>query len=201
MFHLGSYSTLADWGGHLYCADLNLPWEPSLVTASESAITSLAWDATGTRFVCGELSGQVSVWEMEDDSISDWKLLATNRYNHERFIAAKFFLKSRPVSLNPDKIDSLIYTEKFSSDGPSWSRSGLDGCVLVSATGLLVTIAFTADQVIIPYPVADQRNDNSISGTGARVQGGVRRRGEEEDRSRRPGHHQGGPHGPGHQRQ
>ena len=145
-FPLGSDSPLADWGCHLYCADLNLPWEPSLVTSSEAAITSLAWDANGTRFVCGDLNGQVSLWEMEDHSISDWKQIASNRYNHERFIAAKFFLKTRPISLNSDLVDSLLYTEKFSSDEPSWSRNSPEGCVLVSITGLLVTIALNSDQ-------------------------------------------------------
>ena len=79
-------------------------------------------------------------------SISDWKQIASNRYNHERFIAAKFFLKTRPISLNSDLVDSLLYTEKFSSDEPSWSRNSPEGCVLVSITGLLVTIALNSDQ-------------------------------------------------------
>ena len=142
----GGESPLACWGCHLYCADLNIPWEPSLVSSSDSAITSLAWDDDGTRFVSADLSGVVSLWEMEDSSISDWRLVATSRYNHERFIAARFFSKSRPISLNAELKDSLLYTEKFSSDQPSWSRSTLEGCVLVSGTGLLVTVAFTTDQ-------------------------------------------------------
>ena len=142
----GPETPLSCWGCHLYCADLNLPWEATFVTSTEVAITSLAWDSSGTRFISADLSGTVSLWEMEEDSISDWRLVSSSRYSHERFIAANFFSKSRPVSLNTELKDSLLYTEKFSSDDPSWSRSSLEGCVLVSSTGLLVTVAFTPDQ-------------------------------------------------------
>jgi len=141
----GRESPLSTWGCHLYTADLNMPWDATLITSTESAITSLAWDTNGERFVMSDLSGTIYVYEIEDNSISDWRIIANSRHNHERFISASFFAKSRPISLNSEQKDSLLYTEKFSAEDPAWARDNLDGCVLVSSTGLLVVVAFNAD--------------------------------------------------------
>ena len=82
-----------------------------------------------------DLSGTIYVYEIEDNSISDWRIIANSRHNHERFISTSFFAKSRPISLNSEQKDSLLYTEKFSAEDPAWARDNLDGCVLVSSTG------------------------------------------------------------------
>ena len=140
-----SESPVSSWGCHLYCADLNTPWEPSLVTSADCSIVSVTWDVSGSRFVCADLSGVVTVWESEENSVSDWRVIATNKYNHEKFIAASFFSKSRPVMINHEKRESVVWSEKFTS--PSLSRhSSVDGCVLVSGSGLLLTVGFTTDQ-------------------------------------------------------
>jgi len=143
----GGEPAQATWGSHVYCLDLNTPWDACLVTSLESAATCLAWNSAGSRFVCGDASGLVTVWEIEDNSVGDWKQITSFKHNQESFLAANFFLTSRPVSLHPDLKESSLYTEKFSSAGEQpWTRSSLDGCVLVSATGLLVTVAFPPDQ-------------------------------------------------------
>jgi len=133
------------WGSHVYCLDLNTPWDPTLVTSLESAVTCLAWDTTGKRFVCGDASGLVTVWEIEDNSVGDWKQIISFKHNQESFLAANFFLTSRPVSLHADLKESCLYTEKFSCGGEIYNRSPMEGCVLVSSTGLLVTVAFPPD--------------------------------------------------------
>jgi len=130
----------------VYCVDLNTPWDACLVTSSENAITCLTWDPKGTSFVCADDSGLITVWQMDEDSVGDWKQLVSFKQSHERFISANFFLTSRPVGLNVDLQESLLYTEKFSSGDQPWSRYSIEGCALVSATGILVTIGFPFDQ-------------------------------------------------------
>ena len=139
----GPEPPLSCWGCHLYCADLNTAWDWTLVTSLDSPASSLAWDPRGTRLVCGDRGGGLAVWEMEENNIGEWRQLVNLRYNHETFIAASFFPRARTVSLNSDQKDSGLYTEKFSSSEPG--RSEVEGCVLLSSTGLLVALAFTSD--------------------------------------------------------
>ena len=134
---------LSCWGCHLYCADLNTPWDCALVTSLDSPCSSLAWDPRGSRLVCGDQSGGVAVWEMEENNIGEWRQAASIRYNHENFIAATFFPRARTVSLNSEQKESFLYTEKFSSS--EQGRNVVDGCLLISSTGLLVALAFTSD--------------------------------------------------------
>lgn len=72
------------------------------MTSLESAATCLAWNSAGSRFVCGDVSGLLTVWEIEDNSVGDWKQITSFKHNKESFLAANFFLTSRPVSLHPD---------------------------------------------------------------------------------------------------
>ena len=139
----GPEPPLSCWGCHLYCADLNTPWDSTLITSLDSPCSSLAWDPRGSRLVCGDRGGSLAVWEMEENNIGDWKQLVSLRYNHEHFIAASFFPRARTVSLNSEQKDSGLYTEKFSSSEPG--RSEVEGCLLLSSTGLLVALAFTSD--------------------------------------------------------
>jgi len=140
---VGSDPPQSSWGSHVYCLDLNTPWDACLVTSVDSAVTCLAWDSMGVRFVCADASGLVTVWEMEENSLGDWRQLTTFKHAHESFLSANFFLTRRPISLNADHKESSLYTEKFSSAGDhSWNRNFLEGCVLVSSTGLLVVVAF-----------------------------------------------------------
>ena len=131
------------WGCHLYCADLNTPWDASLIASLDSPCSSLAWDPRGTRLVCGDRGGGLAVWEMEENNIGEWRQAVSLRYNHEHFIAATFFPRARTVSLNSEQKESGLYSEKFSSSEPG--RSEVEGCVLLSSTGLLVSLAFTSD--------------------------------------------------------
>ena len=80
---------------------------------------------------------------MEENNIGEWRQAASVRYNHEQFIAASFFPRSRTVSLNPDQKESSLLAEKFSST--EQGRSVVEGCLLLSSTGLLVALAFTTD--------------------------------------------------------
>jgi len=137
---------LASWGSHVYCVDLNTPWEPSLVCSLESGVSCLAWDESGTRFLCADTTGQLAVWEMEESSLADWRQVASTRHAGERFITGGFFLRSRPVSLNLDQKESWLYTTKFSAAVPAWSRAAVDGCLAVSATGLLVSLGLPPDR-------------------------------------------------------
>jgi len=139
----GPEPPISSWGCHLYCADLNTPWDSSLLTSLDSPCSSLAWHPRASRLVCADRGGGVAVWEMEENNIGEWRQVSSVRYNHEHFIAASFFPRSRTVGLNSEQKDSALYSEKFSSS--EQGRSVVDGCLLVSSSGLVLAQAFTSD--------------------------------------------------------
>jgi len=139
----------ASWSSHVYCTDLNTPWEASLVTSLRSATSCLAWDNTGTRFVVSDTAGNVQIWSSRDGSLSDWLLVKSAEFHQENFVRAAFFPAGRPISLNVDKKDSVLYSDKFCHVGEGGDIQPTDGCLLVSSTGLLVVLVFPPDEPII----------------------------------------------------
>jgi len=133
------------WASHVYCTDVNTPWDTHLVISLKSPASCLAWDANGTRFVVADTSGNASVWSSKDGCLGDWKQIKTAEFQNENFVRAAFFPVGRPVSLNAERKDNVAYNEKFCHTGEGREKPQVDGCVLVSSTGLLAVIAFPPD--------------------------------------------------------
>jgi len=135
-------STGDTWGGHVYCVDLNTPWDVSLVCELASPATCLAWEQlSGTRFVVGDCGGQVQVWQLAG-SLSSWHQVAAHTASGEAFLGATFLHRGRNIRINEELKDSSLYSEKFSSSSPVGLLPG--SCVLVSASGLVLTCATPA---------------------------------------------------------
>ena len=162
----------SSWGAHVMCSDLNTPWAAEAVCALQGEATCLAWDSGGERFVVGDSGGQVQVWERREEGGGAWRRLATASYPLETFLAAGFFLNSRPICVNEERQESQLYNEKFSASAP-WRRPAVPGCVLVSATGLLLCLAFPAEAepVVAAQALGLARRRVEVADTATDAQG------------------------------
>ena len=82
----------------VFVCDLNTPWDVHLVTPSASDVTTLKWDRhSGNSLVFANASGQVEVWQMRENLLSEWHLVHSRHFSSEVFLSAFFVSSSRKV--------------------------------------------------------------------------------------------------------
>jgi hypothetical protein len=124
----------------VYCADLNSPWDCSLVCTLSSPVSCLSWNGTGSKFAVGDCSGNVSVWKMLEFCISKWDEVYTTKLPHERIVNAGFLSSSRSLRLNPYKKDSVFYNEKFEFGPQADGTFDCEVCIFTTSSGLLTAV-------------------------------------------------------------
>ncbi|OXA39234.1 Mediator of RNA polymerase II transcription subunit 16 [Folsomia candida] len=128
-------------GCHLYVTDLNTPWEIFLIKNSSAQIRYLQWDHAGTKLCVGTDDGRVEIYVMVDNLLNKWGVSYEAALPGEPILIAEWLNAPRKVTVNPEKMDSMVYSEKYLTSVPFSSRGfggkALDGLVVVTATGLL----------------------------------------------------------------
>ncbi|KAK6618699.1 hypothetical protein RUM43_013090 [Polyplax serrata] len=143
-------TTANSWGSHVCVADLNSPWQAYKITSNLCSITVLEWDLVGENLVVADTNGVVQIWGMKDHILNDWVCLGNATFHGEKILSAAFFHNGRKTSLVYEKKDNFQYSEKFSHHrvAPSVKSFGgrpLEGCLVVSATGMVGVIVLLKD--------------------------------------------------------
>lgn len=143
-------STDLSLGSRVYVADLNMPWNFHKITSNDNMITLLEWDLCGENLLIGDDSGTISIWSYRDYIFNDWTCIGTVNLLGEYMIGGIFFHSGRKISLNTEKKDNSHYFEKFGHVRYSptvrvLGGSALDGCLVVTSTGLVVACIMIGD--------------------------------------------------------
>lgn len=112
----------------------------------------LQWDVVGRYLLIGDIVGNVQIWTLKDNLLSEWTKLGNARFPGEHIIRATFFHNGRKVSLQTDKKDISNYLEKyprvkFSPSCRSFGGVPNDGVLVVTATGLVGTFLIPTDSI------------------------------------------------------
>lgn len=132
-----------NWGSHVYIADLNVPWKYHKITSNNCTVTTLEWDMYGYSLLIGDKNGSVSIWTCSTDhNLTNWVQVGSKDFRGEPIIAGTFFHLGKKFMLVNEKADNINYFEKFNyvRFTPSlrtWGGTGLPGCLVVSATGMI----------------------------------------------------------------
>lgn len=139
-------------GSRVYVADLNMPWNFHKITSHENMVTLLEWDLCGEYLLIGDDSGSITIWSYHDYIFNDWNCLGSVNLLGENMIGGIFFHTGRKIVLNPnsEKKNSEHYFEKFCNARylPTvklLGGSALDGCLVVTSTGLVVACFMIGD--------------------------------------------------------
>lgn len=62
----------AEKGFHLFLFDVNLPWSAYKVASRKYPITVIEWDQSGCFLLVADNYGNISVYAMENNLISEW---------------------------------------------------------------------------------------------------------------------------------
>lgn len=60
-------------GFFVYCFDVNLPWSAYKIASRRYPITAIEWDQSGCYLLVADNYGNVSVYGMNNNLISEWK--------------------------------------------------------------------------------------------------------------------------------
>jgi len=157
----------------VYCADLNNPWEYNLVCASSGAVTSIAWDRSGTKLCIGDEAGNISIWRMGNLSLSEWTEVFTTSLANESIIKTEFISSSRGVRFNYDRRESNLFSDKFNC-GPE--REGMacsEVCLAITNTSLLFGVCLNPSSMTDTVCLGRGRNLISCADIGIHTSGDV----------------------------
>jgi len=124
----------------VYCADLNSPWDISLVCTLGGPASSLCWDGSGTKVCVGDRAGNIAILRMSESCVSEWTEVYSASLAHERIIKTGFLASARVVTLNKEKKDSIFYNEKFQFGPEGVNSFDSEVCVFISGSGLLSAV-------------------------------------------------------------
>ncbi len=134
----------------LYVCDLNTPWDVRRITSKSTDITCIAWDSDfSNTLVIADKSGQIEMWQMREELLTEWRCVGRAEYSDEVFLKAMFLTGNRRTYINMDKQDSKEYHDKFNfhtlhrKTGRQFGEREMMAVVLVSHTGLAVCLATT----------------------------------------------------------
>lgn len=106
--------------------------------------TLLQWDHTGSKLMVGMEDGTVQVFGMGSNLLNKWNVLYEAVFSGEPIMNAAWLSHPRRLVVDTDKLDGVLYSEKYSVSIPYSSKGfggkGLEGLVLVTGTGLLGSI-------------------------------------------------------------
>ncbi|CRL07209.1 CLUMA_CG020192, isoform A [Clunio marinus] len=133
----------AEKGFFVYMFDFNLPWYTYKVASFKYPIVNIEWDQSGYFILVADNYGNISVYTMENNLISEWIEVCSVSFPSENIIATKFFNNGiRIAKYQQDKRDQVLYSDKYYRPKfqPTVRKFGgvSDfGCVCVTSTGLI----------------------------------------------------------------
>ncbi|XP_047102177.1 mediator of RNA polymerase II transcription subunit 16 isoform X1 [Schistocerca piceifrons] len=159
------------WGSHVYIADLNVPWHCHKVISNKAIVTALEWDVPGDKLLIADVDGNVQLWTFKDHLLNEWVCLGTVSFPGEHILSALFFHNGKKTNLVPDMKDAMQYTEKFKSlpltpSVRGFGGSPIDGCVVVTATGMIGAIICLQEGQGVPLLL---HTSESLSSTRSRI--------------------------------
>ncbi|XP_003739594.1 mediator of RNA polymerase II transcription subunit 16-like [Galendromus occidentalis] len=130
--------------------DLNVPSLHHKVADHDRPIKCVEWDRKGTRLLICDEAGLILIFRMRDHFLDRWNLILRCDNPGERFLTVAWFHNGGTISIHADEDDDCVASphyelkyasEKFSPSVPCEDhRNCLEGCVLVSATGVVSVI-------------------------------------------------------------
>lgn len=63
----------AEKGFHVFLFDVNLPWSAYKVDSRKYPITAIEWDQSGCFLLVADNYGNISVYAMDNNLISEWR--------------------------------------------------------------------------------------------------------------------------------
>jgi len=67
----------AEKGFYVYVFDVNLPWSVYKVASRKYPITAIEWDQSGCFLLVADNYGNISVYSMDNNLISEWREIHT----------------------------------------------------------------------------------------------------------------------------
>lgn len=141
------------FGNFIYICDVNIPWKVELVSKSEHSITVLEWDITGRILVSADTSGMVRIWIIKDNLLNNCVEACNINFAGERIIRCVFFHNGRRIILNEKQehnqnsyFDKFI-RGKFVPSVRGFGGVGVDGCLVVTSTGLLGAFLLPSEEI------------------------------------------------------
>lgn len=132
---------------------MNAPWKCERITSSQHGIIVLEWDFSGKVLLTADTSGAVRIWTMKDNLLSTWVEACNVSFPGEQIIRCVFFHNGQKLVNEKQEANQHSYFDKFVRQrkfGPSvrgFGGVGVDGCLVVTETGMLGTFLLPTEEI------------------------------------------------------